>query len=438
MTMKSLARSSSISVSQEEHIVLPDGNQKEQNRVNLMGLLSAFSILVLGAALQISYGFFQPRALVGVTVCVALCAASLVSPRITLLLPFDGTILSRRLFLIFLAIYFVGGIAFLRFRNPPSVDVLILENDSVHSLLHGVDPYGRDITHQDIYASRAQEMYGPGVVSNGRLRLGFQYPPLTLIWILPGYLLGDVRYSFLLAVALAALVMFYGEPNLNGVLSAILLLFAVNTLFVLRQGWTEPLMVIALSATVTAAKRDQRWLPLFLGLFFASKQYSLLAVPLAALLLPRFSWKEYTRLLVKAGGVATALTLPFFLWDPRGFWWGLMGFHLHVPLRLDALSFSALLGRHGFPPIPEWFVMLAVLAAVIFALTKAPRTPAGFAISLGMVSLVFFVLNKLAFCNYYFFCAGALCLGISSTAYNSGEKLFAVIKVPGLVREPHT
>ena len=74
-------------------------------------------------------------------------------------------------------------------------------------------------------------------------------------------------------------------------------------------------------------------------------------------------------------------------------------------------------------------VMLAVIAAIGFALRNAPRTPAGFAASLGLVSLIFFVLNIAGFCNYYFFCAGALCLGVSGAPYESGENLFAICEI---------
>ncbi|MGH9529601.1 MAG: hypothetical protein ACRD2S_06745 [Terriglobales bacterium] len=328
-----------------------------------------------------------------------------------------------------MSIYFFGGVILLQ-KNHPSIDVLVLENDSEHILLHGSDPYGKDVTHEDIYSSSRSDMYGPGVAANGRVKLGFPYPPLTLLWILPGYLLGDVRYSFLLAVVLTTLMLFYSEPDLNGFAAAILFLFVPDTVFVLRFGWTEPLMVMTVAATVIAARRGSKWLPVALGLFFASKQYSVLAVPLVALLLSEFSWKAYSFLLAKACAVAALINVPFLLWDPRGFWWSLVGFRLLVPLRLDALSFSALLARHGHHPIPQWFVLLAVIAAIGFALAKAPRTPAGFAVSLGLVSLIFFVLNIGAFCNYYFFCGGVLCLGISGAAYDSSETLFAVVELP--------
>ena len=404
----------------------PQVDAREYTRVSLMGIVCTLAVFTLGFALQMSNGFLNWRALLAITVSIAFCIVALVLPRMTLVLPFHMSTAMRRGFLVFLAAYFVAGIVMLRIRHPP-IDVLIMEDDSVRALLHGSDPYGRNVTHQDIY-SPEQQIYGPGTEVNGRVRVGFPYPPLTILWTIPGYLLGDVRYSFLGAVVLTALMIFYCEPNLNGVLAAVLVLFVPATLFVLTFGWTEPLMVMTLAATLLAAKKNHRWLPVALGLFFASKQYSLLAAPLAVLLLPRFSWKSYLSLLAKAGAVAGFVTLPFLLWDPQGLWWSLVGFRVIVPLRLDALSFSALLATHGYREIPQWGVAVVVIAGIIFALTKAPKSPAAFAASLGLVSLLFFVFNIAAFCNYYFFCGGALCLGLSSAAYDKGETLLALVK----------
>jgi hypothetical protein len=400
----------------------------EYTRVSLLGLFGLFSVLLLGAALQISHGFFQPKALAAVTACIVLIAVALALPRVTLLLPFNRRIVLRRSFFVLLVVYLGAGGAFLRIRHLP-IDVLIMEDDSARAMLHAVDPYGIGISHRDIY-SPEQRIYGPGIEVNGRVKVGFPYPPLTVLWILPGYVLGDVRYSFLLAVALTALMIFYTEPDLNGFVSALIFLFVPDTVFVLTYGWTEPLMLMTLGATIFAARRAPKWLPVALGLFFASKQYSILAVPFVAFLLPKCSWKTYVFLLTKAVAVAAVVTLPFFFWDPRGFWWSLVGFRLVTPLRLDALSFSALLGRHGLPAIPQWFVMLAVLGGIGYALRKAPKSPAGFAISLGLISLIFFVLNIQAFCNYYFFCAGAFCLGVSATTYDLPEKVFEFVELP--------
>ena len=54
----------------------------------------------------------------------------------------------------------------------------------------------------------------------------------------------------------------------------------------------------------------------------------------------------------------------------------------------------------------------AVAAAVMaLALWRVARTPAGFALGVAALFLAFFVLNKQAFANYYFFVVGALVRG---------------------------
>lgn len=383
-------------------------------------MVCTIAILTLGLGLQISHGFFNWRALLAVTVSILFCIMALVVPRGALLVPLFKPAALRLGFFLILATYFIAGIIFLRFRHQP-IDVLVIENDSVNTLLHGRNPYGREVTHQDLY-SPEQRMYGPGIEVNGRVRVGFQYPPLTIFWLFPGYLLGDVRYSSLIAVVLISLMMFYCEPNLNGFIAAILLLFVPNTLFIVSYGWTEPLMLMTLTAAVLLAKRSPGWMPAVLGLFFASKQYSLLAAPLAVLLLPKFSWRAYLSLLARAGAVTAIVTLPFLAWDPRGFWWSLVTFHSLAPVRPDALSWSAALVTHGLSPIPQWCVAVVIIAATVLILAKVRPAPSTFSVSLAIVSLLFFVLNKQAFANYYFFCFGALCVGLASATNGTGSE----------------
>jgi hypothetical protein len=178
------------------------------------------------------------------------------------------------------------------------------------------------------------------------------------------------------------------------------------------------------------AIRFPRWLPLALGLFFSSKQYTVVALPLAALLLPTFSWKKYILLLLQAAAVVAVLIVPFLLWDPAGLWFGLAGFHMAVPMRSDALTLSALLVTHGFRAVPGWFSALAIVCAVCFALKYAPRTPSGFAMSVALVAVVTFILSKQAFAGYYFYCAGALCLGLAAAEFDlPPNTVFGLVKL---------
>jgi hypothetical protein len=56
------------------------------------------------------------------------------------------------------------------------------------------------------------------------------------------------------------------------------------------------------------------------------------------------------------------------------------------------------------------------------ALWRVARTPAGFALGVAAVFLAFFVLNKQAFANYYFFVVGALCVAVAATDQSVADR----------------
>lgn len=398
-------------------------------RVTLRTCLCFLALFAIVIALQISGGFANLRGLMWLVLAVLVCAAALACPRLALELPSPDRVLVRRTFLCVLLAYLAFNFLVLRFHHHDPIDVILWETDSVRTLFHGGDPYGSAVTHVDVNPPQLH-LY-PGIAANGVVHVGFTYPPLVLLWVVPGYVAGDVRYPFLLGVGFAAALMFYIAPNLNGLAASISLLFLPKTTYVLTYGFTDPLLVVTLALTIVCAVRFPRWLPLALGLFFSSKQYTVVALPLAALLLPKFSWKKYILLLVQAGAVVAVLILPFLLWDPAGLWFGLAGFHMAVPMRPDALTFSALLVTHGLPPVPGWFAILAIACAEYFALKYAPRTPSGFAMSVALLSLVTFVLSKQAFAGYYFYSAGALCLGLAAAEFDlSPTTVFGLVRVP--------
>ena len=65
----------------------------------------------------------------------------------------------------------------------------------------------------------------------------------------------------------------------------------------------------------------------------------------------------------------------------------------------------------------------AVAAAVMaLALWRVARTPAGFALGVAALFLAFFVLNKQAFANYYFFVVGALCVAVAATDQSVADR----------------
>jgi len=429
-------------------------------------LLTA-AALTLGAALQVSDGHFTPKAFPWLTVALVFSLLALAAPllpriavparALTALLgvgcllqiaaflmkppgqylaaawprdyaPFIGGLLlavflivvgwwsprplRRWWFPALLLVHFLLGAWIIRQSPAPPIDVFIFQQESSAALLRGENPYG--LTFPDIYGSKPY--YGPGLVTAGRLNFGFPYPPLSLFMALPGYLLAvDYRFAQLLALTLTGVFLALMRPDRVGALVAALLLFSPRVFFVLEQGWTEPFAILLLAATVACARRWPRALPLALGLLLAVKQ-TMIFIPLLAFLLVGGlgDWRGWLRLHWRAGLVALVVTLPLALGEVRGFVTAVITLQFYQPPRSDALSYAAALARAGLPA-PNWLAFVALVPILALALWRGARGPAGFATAVAALYFVFFVLNKQAFCNYYFFALGALCCGIAAT-----------------------
>lgn len=290
----------------------------------------------------------------------------------------------------------------------PRIDTLSLQSDATAMLLQGHNPFGT--SHANIYnAVETHLFYGRGQLVNGRVQIGMPYPPVAFLCLLPGYLLGDVRYGYVAAILLSTIFVFALFPDTRGLSLAALVLLAPVTYFVEYECWTEPLLWMLLCATVYAAVKRPRWLPLALGLFLASKQYNFLALPFIGCLVRPFSWKTYRKLLVQSLGIASATVLPFAIWNFRGLWHDLILNVFAVPDgRQDALSFAI--------PFPRYANIgrLLLLAFVVWAVRRGTQHAAMFAAAYGIALMLFFSASKLAYLNYYFLIALALWLTAAS------------------------
>ncbi|MFZ5468229.1 MAG: hypothetical protein ACOZIN_02230 [Myxococcota bacterium] len=315
------------------------------------------------------------------------------------------------------AVFLVLGAWLLRASPDPHIDVFVFQRDGAAELLDGRNPFSMtfpDILHDPL-------IYGPGLQQNGRLMFGFPYPPVALLLAVPGHLLaGDFRYAQLLAMVGAAALLAYAVPGRLAAGAAALFLFTPRSLFVLEQGWSDPLVFLCFAAVVFCAGRSPKYLPYALGVFLVSKQYNLLALPAVFLLLPRpLAWRESGRFLLKTAATGAALTLPFFLWDPKGFWHSVVALQFLQPFRGDALSYLGWHWHQTKEQLPSLVGFLAVVPASALALWRCPRTPAGFAAAVAFIYLVFFAFNKQAFCNYYYFVVGALCAAVAASRLDS-------------------
>jgi hypothetical protein len=305
------------------------------------------------------------------------------------------------------------GLWMIHYSPDPAIDVHMFHRYAIAALRSGVDPYA--ITFPDIYSNA--QYYGPGLSLNGRLQFGFPYFPLSLLAVLPGQLIAkDPRYAQLVAIELSAVLMAYARFDGFGPIAAALYLTTPRIFFVLEQSWTEPILVLGLAAVVFAACRHSRAVPWLFGAFLALKQYLVFALVAAPLLVPSpLDRRKLVTLLIKAATLGAVVTVPFFLWNPAAFWASVVTLQFHQPFRTDALSVLSWWAARGHDQPPALVAFLAAGLASGLALWRLPRTPAGFGAAVATTFFAFFIFNKQAFCNYYFFVVGALYVTLAAS-----------------------
>ena len=115
-----------------------------------------------------------------------------------------------------------------------------------------------------------------------------------------------------------------------------------------------------------------------------------------------------------------------------------MTLQFHQPFRPDALSLLSWWANQGHEQPPVLISFVAAAAASALALWRLPRTPAGFGAAVGMTLCAFFVFNKQAFCNYYFFVVGALYASVAAWHAPGGGRLRLLAKLaapPGVLED---
>jgi hypothetical protein len=143
------------------------------------------------------------------------------------------------------------------------------------------------------------------------------------------------------------------------------------------------------------------------GLLIVTKQYLALAAPL----LWRFakSRPDTWSVLARAALIAALVTVPFVLWHPRSFIESVVLLQTREPFRIDSLSYSSWAARHGWSAGSFLWAIAAAAVGLAAAMRATPNTASGFAASLALATFATFAFGSKAFCNYYFFVAGALC-----------------------------
>ncbi|MBI5494419.1 MAG: hypothetical protein HY904_05280 [Deltaproteobacteria bacterium] len=329
--------------------------------------------------------------------------------------------LVRARFPAIVVLFSVVAVLVIRATPAPGIDVWHYQQVGAAALADGRNPY------QQRYPNR----YGPGtpfihpslLTPDGEQVLTNPYPPLVLLADLPGALLGDVRWSLLALMLLAAfLVRALGRGSADAELAALFLLLQPQALLVVEVAWSDPLSLACLLLVLlavqrapgtTAADRLAWLLPgLAAGVTVASKQYTpILLLPVLLALAPALR----ARAVLTAAGVTAAVMLPFLAWDPPAFVLGVIQFQLRQPFRHDALSIPAFITSLDGPVLPAWPAFL--LCAGVLVMTLRRRVTLQQALLSGAAAwLVFVVFNKQAFLNYYWMAVGVLCAALAVLA----------------------
>ena len=309
----------------------------------------------------------------------------------------------------------------------PGIDVYDWQQQTSVALTELHDPYLVRIAPRYAHLS-----YPPGVVDDsGYINCALPYPPLSLLMVVPGFVLGnDIRYSDLFAIAASAVLMAFARPGRIAALAATLFLLTPRVLYVLWNAWTEPLMVFTFSLVMFCACRWRKGMPWALGLFLASKQTAIFALPLVLLLVegPKL-WKQLLWIAVKAGVVVTVINAPFVFWNFHQFVRAVVLLRAVPSFRPDALTYLVWVYSMTGKIPPTWIGVIVGAAAVTLVLWKAPRTPPAFAAGVTLVTALFFAFSKQAFCNYYFLTIGTACWAIAATDL-AVEWRFSAVSAP--------
>lgn len=305
-----------------------------------------------------------------------------------------------------LAGHAAAGVYVVLSSPKPGIDVWLFQQESTTALLHGRNPY--EARYRDLYPPELG-FYGPGVSKDGWLTYSYPYPPLTLLAAAPGRLLGDVRWAHLAALEAAALLLASLARGRKGFFAAAFLLTSPRSLLVVMAGWTEPMVVLALAATLWCAARHPKKTWIALGILLGVKQYAVLLAPLTPLLMPPNERRRWPHVLGRAIILAAVITLPFFLWNPAAFTRSAVLWQFRQPFRLDALSYVTMLARLTGVQLGAGLGFAAAAGMLAWSLRKFAPSPGAFSAAATLTLLPFFALNKQAFCNYYFLVIATAC-----------------------------
>jgi len=275
----------------------------------------------------------------------------------------------------------------------PHIDVWYLLQQSSDGLRHG----------QDMYRQHWQHSHG--------LQAIYPYLPWTTVLLAPfRWLASDVRAGLLLATLVTSWQLRRLAPAAPAAL-ALLVLIHPHWAFLIDQSWTEPLVLVLLTASLLAISRGRAGLAVFgLAAALACKQHVVLLLPLFAV------WPSFgLRRTAQSAGLAFVAVLPWLVWSPHQFWHDAVKANLDLGVIPRALCIPSLLLRHDIE-VGFWFTLLVLGAAYAVVLLRVQRSTSGLALGSALVLLALDLANKQSFFNHYTLPLGLLVVALAAAA----------------------
>ena len=270
--------------------------------------------------------------------------------------------------------------------NLQRSDMLPLLLAAGHSLLSGANPY-------HLYTFPTETVF-------------LTYLPGTLLAYLPAALLHvDPRLLNLAYVlALAVLLFRAASPRYRFPFTALLGLWLLSPYLLYRHElYTEPHWLAVIASLLLLARRRLTWSALVFGLSISLSQFSWVLFPFFLLfLLERHGTRAALHACLLALGIAAAVTLPFLLWSPTAFRFGILSHWQNtlVSARPVNLSFwtAALVGLHHLQLVQA---LLLTALFVTCAVTRSCATLAHCLRAMAIALTVFILWNVLVW-GYFF------------------------------------